>query len=95
MPAVASPAMHRMQHAVTTLLHCIGEDPTREGLRDTPKVGAGGGVGALLGGDGACAASVQEREEFSCSYVLIYVSEQRVAKAWLDMTRGEDQNHTE
>lgn len=51
MPAVASPAMHRMQHAVTTLLHCIGEDPTREGLRDTPKVGAGGGVGAPLGGD--------------------------------------------
>lgn len=32
----------RMQCAVTTLLRCIGEDPEREGLVDTPKVGFGG-----------------------------------------------------
>ena len=83
MPAVASPAMHRMQHAVTTLLHCIGEDPTREGLRDTPKVGAGGGVGALLGGDGACAASVQEREEFSSlTYFYMFLSREWPRRGW-------------
>ena len=27
----------RAERAVTELLHAIGEDPTREGLRDTPK----------------------------------------------------------
>ncbi|KFM27227.1 GTP cyclohydrolase 1 [Auxenochlorella protothecoides] len=57
-PAAASgePAvLDRMKGAVTTLLECIGEDPKREGLVDTPK---------------------------------------RVAKAWLDMTRGSGQDHT-
>ena len=27
----------RAERAITELLHAIGEDPSREGLRDTPK----------------------------------------------------------
>jgi GTP cyclohydrolase I len=31
--------LERMQSAVTLLLRGLGEDPTREGLRETPRVG--------------------------------------------------------
>lgn len=53
-----------------------------------------------MGGERSWAATERVRHRcrsarISCSYMFPDVPEQRVAKAWLDMTRGEDQNHTE
>lgn len=36
-PEQAEERLHKLQGAITTILECIGEDPDREGLRETPK----------------------------------------------------------
>ena len=36
-PAQAEKRLKKLQGAITTILECIGEDPEREGLRNTPE----------------------------------------------------------
>ncbi len=48
-PSVAPPTEAEMQQAVRTLLLGMGEDPAREGLRDTPKRGVKALVPPLAG----------------------------------------------
>ena len=69
----------KLQVAVQTLIAGIGEDLQRDGLRDTPKVGAGCIVGRapILGKP---YKSPQSRDILS--------TVQRVAKAWLDASSG-------
>ena len=69
----------KLQVAVQTLIAGIGEDLQRDGLRDTPKVGADCIVGRvpILGKP---YSSPQSRDILSTM--------QRVAKAWLDASSG-------
>ena len=67
--------LHRLQNAVSVLLSGVGEDISREGLQDTPKVRS------------MMAACLHH----SWSYVArlhTNTALQRVAKAWVDVSSG-------
>ncbi len=66
--------LHRLQSAVRVLLSGVGEDISREGLQDTPKVRRNLSTSTLL----FCRAT----------HALTYVALQRVAKAWVDVSSG-------
>lgn len=89
-----------MQAAVHQLLVGVGEDPEREGLVDTPRVRRPGRLplasSALppLAAASRCCRPVSLAVSRRCCAISLAVSLlllpmlQRVAKAWLDMTRG-------
>jgi GTP cyclohydrolase I len=81
------PELARMEAAVQQLLLGVGEDPSREGLVDTPRVSArsvqlAAAAARLAVAAALCVAHVVSVPPRSLPRL------QRVAKAWLDMTRG-------
>lgn len=78
--SAAASTLARMQQCVHSLLSSIQEDPSRQGLLDTPKVSqccVGIVVAPLMG------VPLPDHPPF-CALVCL----QRVAKAMLDMTEG-------
>lgn len=68
--------LQRLQSAVRVLLSGLGEDISREGLQDTPKVPSRRSIELLVASRSTC----QTRESL-CAL-------QRVAKAWVDVSSG-------
>ncbi len=77
-PIPSSERLESLQDAVRSIIVGIGEDVTREGLRDTPKVGH-----VRESVPGFCL----KRVGLYFTYVLLNFL-QRVAKAWLDASWG-------
>ena len=71
----------RLQSAVRVLLSGVGEDISREGLRDTPKVSS----------DSSNPTTARTAATYFAYLSLVFIL-QRVAKAWVDVSSGYKQD---